>query len=485
MIHIANPAAASDHGPEHREHGLIRVRNLLAKQALELSLVDRSRGQRPQLAHDLVIRQQMQALRRELATHHPADIAFILENLDLEPRRQLWELVDPRFHGAVLLELSDAVRASLISQMDDEALMGAAGHLESDEIADLVPDLPEALVPKVLDRLDGEDRAEVQSALTFPEGTVGALMEFDFVQVREDVKLNVILRYLRRRGELPKDMDQLLVVDREGYLQGLLKLESLLVNAGKTRVAEVMERDPMRLTTTQSADLAADIFDRYDLIAAPVVNLHNQLVGVVKVDQVLDHIQERNQRDLLSQAGLREEEDLFAPIWHSARNRWFWLALNLVSAFLASRVIGAFEDTILQFVALATLMPIVAAVGGNTGNQTLALVIRGYALNEISPSNFRFLLMKETAIGLLNGLIWGGVMGLVTWLLYGDGLIAGIMLAAMLLNLTLASAVGALTPMLLRGLGRDPAYGSSVILTGVTDSLGFLIFLGMAAAFLP
>ena len=470
--------------PIKPQEALAHIRTLLTKQAVERELAGRSAGPRHDLQNELLVRQQRGALWREINQLHPADIAYVLENLPLDERRLVWEQVATNHDGAVLLEVSDAVRTSLLAAMDPQEMVAAAGHLESDEIADLVPDLPEDVVPTLMQRLDADDRDRVQSALAFPEGTVGALMDFDLAAVREDVSLDVVLRWLRRRGSLPEGVNGLPVVDRAGVLRGLLPFDPLLTRPGDTLVRDAMQPHPASFHTNDPAAEAASAFERYDLIAAPVVNVHQQLVGMLKIDAVLDHIQEIGQRDLLSQAGLREQEDLFAPVWQSARNRGLWLALNLVTAFIASRVIGQFEHVISQIVALAALMPIVAAVGGNTGNQTLALVIRGYALGQIGDDALRRLLLKETAVGLVNGLTWGGVMGLVTLLIYGEPTLALIMFAAMVLTLTLASLAGALTPTLLRQFGQDPAYGSAILVTGMTDSLGFFVFLGLATLFL-
>jgi magnesium transporter len=468
---------------KHLQEALTHITSLLRKQSLVRELADKSAGPRQELVHELVVRQQSSELRREIDRMHPADIAYVLENLALGERRKLWDLVDARYDGAVLLEVSDLVRSSLIREMDIPEMVNAAEHLDSDEIADLVPDLPGEVVSELMQRLGREDREQVQSALSFSEGSVGALMEFDLIAVREGVSLDVVVRYLRRLGRLPQGVDELMVVDRDGVLRGSLNLSALLIHPGETEVAEVMSRKVISFHTNDPLEDAVGAFERYDLLLAPVVNVHDQLVGVLKVEAVLDYVHERSQRELLSQAGLKEE-DLFAPVWQSAKNRGLWLALNLVTAFFASRVIGQFEQAIEQIVALAVLMPIVAAVGGNTGNQTLALVIRGYALNQISASSFRHLLYKEALIGMLNGLAWGGLMGLATLLLYRDGSLALVLFTAMLLTLSLASVIGVMTPTLLRKFGQDPAYGSSVIVTGITDSLGFFFFLGLASLML-
>ena len=458
---------------------------LLERQDLVVGLVHKQHQPRQELVESLVARQQTSELRRAVNQLHPADIAFVLERLAPERRLQVWELVDSRHDGAVLLEVSDAVRETLLADMDRGEIVQAAEGLDSDEIADLVPDLPSEVVPELLRRLERRDREQVQSALAFPEGSVGALMDFDVAVVREDVSLEVVLRYLRWRGELPDNSGLLMVVDRAGALKGTLALEALVTHDGETEVAAVMEREPVVFHTTDDAEEAAHAFDRYELITAPVVNVHGRLVGCLKVDAVVDLLREHSQKDLLAQAGLHEDEDLFAPVWRTARRRWAWLALNLLTAFIASRVIGQFEGTIERVVALAALMPIVASVGGNTGNQTLALMIQGLALQQISPGSFRHLLAREVGVSLVNGLLWGGVMGAFTWMLYGRPELAGIMLAAMVLNLLLAALAGVFIPLTLRRLGRDPVLGSSVLLTGLTDSLGFLIFLGLAALLLP
>ncbi len=464
---------------------LDHITALLEKQDLVAGLVHKQHQPRQELVESLVARQQSTELRREVNALHPADIAFVLERLPPGRRLQVWDLVDSAHDGAVLLEASDAVRERLIADMDQGEIVQAAEGLDSDEIADLVPDLPREVVPELLRRLDRRGREEVRSALAFPEGSVGALMDFDITAVREDVALDVVLRYLRRRGRLSDNSGLLMVVDRDGVLKGTLALEALVTHEAETPVAALMEREPVTFHTTDEAVEAARAFDRYDLITAPVVNVHHRLVGCLKVEDMVDLLREHSQKEFLAQAGLREDEDFYAPVWRTARNRWGWLALNLLTAFIASRVIGQFEGTIEKVVALAALMPIVASVGGNTGHQTLALMIQGLALKQITPHSFRHLLARETGVSLVNGLIWGAVMGGFTWLLYGRAELAAIMLAAMVLNLVLAALAGAYIPLTLKRFGRDPVLGSSVFLTGLTDSMGFLIFLGLAALFLP
>ena len=305
--------------------------------------------------------------------------------------------------------------------------------------------------------------------------------------VREDVTLETVLRYLRRFDELPDHTDQVFVVDRNDVLQGVLPLDRLLINEPEVMVTDVMKRDVLTLQALDEASEAAQAFERYDLVSAPVVDPHGRLIGRLTVAEVVDVIREEGDSDLLSQAGLREEEDLFSSVWNSAKNRWLWLAVNLCTAFFASRVIGTFEGTIEKVVALAALMPIVAGIAGNSGNQTMTLMIRSIALGQVNASNARRLILKELAIAGLNGLVWGGIAGVFAWWLYSDtaqGTVLGLtMTLAMTLNLLLAAMIGLAVPLALERAGRDPAIGSSVLLTFTTDSMGFFIFLGLATLF--
>ena len=304
------------------------------------------------------------------------------------------------------------------------------------------------------------------------------------VTIREDVSLEVVLRYLRRLKELPGHTDKLFVVDYDGILKGVLPIKRLLVNDPEKKVAEVMANDPVTFHPEEDAYDAAQAFERYDLISAPVVDKSDRLIGRLTIDEMVDLIREESESEVLNMAGLREEEDIFASVWRSLRNRWAWLAINLITAFVASRVIGLFEGSIEKLVALAALMPIVAGIGGNSGNQTITMIVRAMALDQVSPGNTGRLMRKELAVSLLNGLIWGGVIGAVAFWLYGSWSLGLVMTGAMTLNLLLAALMGVLIPMTLTRLGRDPAMGSSVMITAVTDSGGFFIFLGLATLFL-
>jgi len=362
--------------------------------------------------------------------------------------------------------------------------VAAAQSLDADEIADLAPDLPDDVVQDIIESQDVEDRADLQQALSYPEGTVGALMDFEVVSIREDVTCEVALRYLRRYEELPRQTDSIFVVDRDDRLKGILPLNRLLVTDPDVEVAGIYERDVVAFGPEDDSDEAAQSFDRYDLVCAPVVDAQRKVVGRITVDAVLEYVRDRQEAQALGKVGLREEEDIFASVWDSARNRGPWLALNLCTAFVASRVVGLFEGSIAQLAALAALMPIVAGIGGNSGNQTTTLIVRALALGHVRPANARRLLLKELSISVLNGVVWGGVLGLIAFGLYRNVALGGVMALAMLLNLVVAALAGIFIPLAMERFGRDPAVGSSVFLTFVTDSMGFFIFLGLATFFL-
>lgn len=423
-------------------------------------------------------------LRAQLDELHPADVAGLLEGLPLEERLRVWHLVRSESDGEILLEVSDAVRETLIADMDSQEILAAIDPLDADELADLVEDLPVAILPALMASLDTRQREQVQSALSYDEEQVGALMDFEMVTIREDVTLEVVLRYLRRFEELPEQTDKLFVINQDNVLTGVLPLKWLLLNHPEKLVGEVMASDVNTFHPGDDATEAANAFERYDLISAPVVDNAGRLIGRLTIDVMVDFIREESEAELLGRAGLREEEDIFASVWASVRNRWAWLAVNLVTAFIASRVIGLFEGSIEQLVALAALMPIVAGIGGNSGNQTITMIVRALALEQVSTGNALRLWSKELGVALLNGVIWGLVMGLIVWWLYDNMMLGGVMTAAMILNLLLAAFMGVGIPMTMTRLGRDPALGSSVLITAVTDSGGFFIFLGLASVFL-
>ena len=469
---------------DNLENSLVQIQMLLGRMRQVEESVMRQGGLREDLAHNAEHQQYLDELQSRLDELHPADVAYILEALPQNERRLVWHRVNPEQNGEILLEVSDSVRETLIHEMDKAELLAAAESLDTDEIADIAADLPHDVITELLTMLDAQKRAHLQSALAYPEDTVGALMDFEMVTIRADVTLEVALRYLRRLGELPDQLDKLFVVDRDDTIIGVLPLKRLLTTDPEASVAAIMVEDFVKFHPEDEADEASQAFERYDLVTAPVVDAQGRLIGRVTVDAVVDFIRESADADMLSMAGLQEEEDLFSSVWNAAKNRWMWLAVNLFTAFVASRVIGTFEGSIEKLAALAALMPIIAGIGGNTGNQTIALIIRGLALGHITTSNARRLVLKELTLALLNGVVWGSVVGVVAWLLYDYPALGGVMALAMLLNLLVAALAGIFIPMLLEKMNRDPAIGSSVLLTFITDSMGFFIFLGLATVLL-
>ena len=491
MSEIADQTPAE--GGEARvrvEDALAEVTALIRKNRLVEGLVHEqaahaSDAQRAELVESLVTKQNRAALAQKLDRLHPADIAYILEALPLDERLYVWDLIkSAERDGDILVEVSDAVRESLISSMDTEELVAAAETLEADELAAIAEDLPQEVMDDVFRSMPVEEREQLRAAMSFDEDMVGALMDFEDIQVRPDVKLEVVLRYLRRFEDLPSQTDQVFVVDRDERLLGVLPIAKLIVNDPERTVGDVMAPPTVKLAQHEKADVAASTFERYDLVSAPVVDTNDRLVGRVTVDEVLDFVRRRGEEEVLAQAGLREEEDVFASVWKSFQNRWTWLAVNLMTAFFASRVIGVFEGSIAKLVALAALMPIVAGIGGNSGNQTITMIVRAVALGQVTREHGGKLIRKELQVALLNGVIWGGVMGLIAMMLYKDVMLGLVMILAMTLNLLLAAMMGVLIPMTMMRIGRDPAVGSSVLITAVTDSGGFFIFLGLATVFL-
>jgi len=464
------------------QESLQRVTELL--RAHRQNLLEPDERPHPQQVEELLHQQDLATLQQKLDQLHPADVAYILEALPLEERLVVWDLVKAERDGEILLEVSDAVRETLIAHMENTELVAATGQLDTDEIADLAPDLPREVMQDVFRSLSAEEREQLRAAMSYPEDTVGALMDFDMITVREDITVEVVSRYLRRLDEMPDHTDQLFVVDREERLRGVLPVNRLLVTDLDVTVAQIMVAEAVKLHPDEKAQDAALAFERYDLVSAPVIDADGKLVGRVTVNAVVDFIREETDSEKLSAGGLREEEDLFASVWSSVKNRWTWLAVNLVTAFIASRVIGTFEDSIGKLVALAALMPIIAGIGGNSGNQTITMIVRALALGQITVNSARKLFAKEIGVSFINGLIWGGVVGVFAFLIYHSVSLGIVMTGAMVLNLLLAAVMGVTIPLLMQKLGRDPAVGSSVLITAITDSGGFFIFLGLATVFL-
>lgn len=423
-------------------------------------------------------------VRRQLAALNPAEIAILLASLPERERDLVWEMVDPEDDGEVLLHLPEDVRDGLIRQMDTAELVAAAEELDIDDLADFVDSLPETVTRQVMRALSESDRARLEAVLVYDPDTAGGLMNTDTVTVRPDVSLEVVQRYLRMRGELPTHTDALYVVDRYGVYLGCLTLDRILTRDPEASVSESMDRELEALPVAMAARDVAQRFESSDLVSAPVVGPDHKLVGRITVDDVVDVIRADAEHNLLSMAGVDEDEDLFAPVRRAARRRALWLGINLASAFLAARVVGLFEATIEQVVALAVLMPIVASMGGIAANQIVALMVRGIALGQVGAGNTAALLRKELLVSLINGLLWGLVVaGVTAW--WFDSPILGLVIGlALLLNLLFAATAGLLVPLLLRRLGLDPALAGSVIVTTITDVMGFFLFLGLGTLIL-
>jgi magnesium transporter len=418
---------------------------------------------------------------RLLGSLAAAEIAHLLEALPPTERELLWGLVDESMDGEILLLVTDEVRADLIRRMDPEEILNAVGGLELDDLADLVQDLPGAITREVMDSLDVQHRKRLEAVLSYPEDTAGGLMNTDTVTVRAEVTLDVVLRYLRRLGEqMPRDTDLLFVVNRYDDYLGVLRLSDLVTRNPEDTVAEAMSLDVQAIAADTDETEVARRFERLDLVSAPVVDENGKLLGRITIDDVVDIIREEGEHAFMGQAGLSEEEDMFAPVLVSSRRRAVWLGVNLLTAFLASWVIGLFQPTLEKVVALAVLMPIVASMGGIAGSQTLTLAIRGIALGQLSGKNARQLMVKELAVGVINGIVWAAVVAVIAGVWFSSLQIAALIGAAIVINLVFAAFSGALLPLLLERLGIDPALAGSVLLTTVTDVVGFLAFLGLA-----
>lgn len=426
----------------------------------------------------------IESVRAILVDLHPADIATLIEGTPPESRPLVWTQVDDAHKGETLLELAEDVRADLLRLTDDAALVAAARTLDTDDIADLIPELSDEVIAEILAALDKQNRQRLDAVLSYPEDTAGGLMNVDAITVRENITLEVVLRYLRRRGALPESTDKLFVVDRHDALIGQLEIGRLLTTDPDRRVSQVMDREVIRFPALAPQQDVAKAFEDYDLISAPVVDEHNRLIGRITIDDVVDVLREEAEHSILAPAGLSEDEDIFAPPLRTSRRRSVWLAVNLVTAIIAAAVVGLFESTIEKVVALAVMMPIVAGMGGNAGTQTVTAVIRGLALGIVSESNARRLLTRELAVGALNGLVFALAVGLIAVLWHKNLMLGPVIAMAMVINLTFAALFGVLIPVAVRRLGIDPALASGVILTTVTDVVGFFSFLGLATIFL-
>ena len=436
------------------------------------------------LVEQLQHRRNVAELAKRLRVMHPADIAHVLESLPLSDRMTVWREVSPEQAGDVFVEVSPAVRGSLSDGIDGDVLVDLLAGLDPEDLAYVSASLADEVRVRVEQRLEQSERTIFEDSIRFPPSSVGYVMTREWAAVSDHHSVGDALADLRRLEAMPPQTDHLYVVDARHVLRGIVPLPVLLVSEPATAITDLMREEVATFSPADDARSAVAVFERYDLVSAPVIDNRGKLVGRLTVDAVMDVLRDESSLQALRSAGLSKDEDLFASLWDSARNRWPWLAINLVTAFIASRVIGQFEGVIQQLAALAALMPIVASIGGNTGNQTMALVIRSLATDQMQPDRFRPLLTKELSIGILNGSVWGLIVGAFAVLIYSQIGLGLVMTGAVVLNLVVAAAAGVLIPVSLHASGRDPAHGASVLLTFVTDGRGFFLFLGLARVFL-
>jgi len=416
---------------------------------------------------------------------HPAEIAFLIESLpDEEQRDKIWKLVAIEHKGETLNHLNDYIRAQFIEDMPTSELVVTARDMDHDDLADLLPDLPEVVTRILLQSMESQHRKRLESVLSYDEDTAGGLMNTDTISIRADITLETVMRYLRFLGHIPDTTDNLMVVNYDGIYQGVLYLSDLLTHDPELYVSSVMNTDLHGINaSTDKAEVAA-LFERRDLITAPVVDDNGYLLGRITIDDIVDVIRDEGEHTFMSQAGLSEEDDMFAPVLTSSKRRAVWLGVNLLTALLASFVIGLFQPTIEKVVALAVLMPIVASMGGIAGSQTLTLVIRGMALGQLSDQNYRSLMFKELSVSLLNGVLWAIVLAVISGIWFANETLALVIGIAIIINLLVAAFSGVAIPLLLDKFGADPALAGGVFLTTVTDVIGFFAFLGLASVML-
>ena len=422
-------------------------------------------------------------IRQMIKTLPTAGIAHLIESSPPKTRSVLWQLIDKDSEGEVIQYLNEDLQNDILRELNAEQVAELTEGLETDDLADILQQLPQQVTSQVLQAMGQQDRHRVETVLSYDEDTAGGLMNTDTITVRRSHTVELVLRYLRRHESIPEMTDNILVVNRDDELLGILPLREVLVSDPNTSVREVMREDIEAIPVDMEATQIAQLFEQHDWVSAPVVDNNKKLLGRITIDDVVDVIRDSTEHSLMSMAGLDEEDDTFAPIIKTAKRRALWLGVNLMTAVLASIVIYLFQDTIEQVVYLAVLMPIVANMGGVAGTQTLTLVIRSLALGHISPSNSRWLLTRELGVGVLNGALWAFVISLIAFMWYRDLLLSYIIASAMLINLVTAALAGAYLPLFLKRIKIDPALAGSVALTTVTDSIGFFAFLGLAQIF--
>ena len=417
----------------------------------------------------------------QLANLHSAEIARLLEGVPPKDRTQLWSNIDASTQGDILKDLSEDVQSQLLSEMDVDAIVKATEGLDMDDLADIVPDLPESALHNLLLTLDYKHRDHLKRVLSYPEDSAGGLMNIDIITVRDDVNVRTVIRYLRLLKEMPNDTDKVFVVDRSYKYLGSIHISTLLTNEAEQNINPLINKILKPIPADMPEKEVAHLFEQRDLISAPVVDENNQLIGRITIDDVVDVIRVEAEHSVMSMAGLDEEEDVFAPVMQSSKRRSVWLGVNLVTVFIAVFFIGLFEATLQEKIALAILMPVVASMGGIAGTQTLILVTRGIATGRVTTSNLKVLMNKEVAIGFLNGVIWAIVIGVATYIWFEDMMLSVVIACAIIVNLIFAAFSGAFLPSILIKLKIDPALAGGVILTTITDVIGFVAFLGLAS----
>lgn len=472
------------HSESRLAQSLAEIVRLLDRHRVLEAMAHQQESPKRDLLERLQHRQNVAELGKRLRVMHAADLAYVLEALPPEDRLAVWVEVSPEQAAEVFVETSDAVRRFLVAETDEDAVMALLQRLDPEDLGFVSSSLPEQIQARVALALESADRSIFEQSIQYENTCVGHYMTREWVEADERQTVGDLLRDLRARGALPPQTDHVFVVDARHVLRGTIALPQLLVQEPTVPVVALTAEEFVSFKSDDEARSAVSAFERYDLVSAPVVDDRGKLVGRLTVDAVMDILRDASSLQALRTAGLTQDEDLFASLWDSARNRWPWLAVNLVTAFITSRVIGQFEGAITQLAALAALMPIVASIGGNTGNQTMALVIRSLATEQVPLQRARRLVNKEMTVGVVNGLAWGLIVGLFAILMYSRVTLGLVMTAAVLLNLVIAAIAGVVIPLALHASGRDPAHGASVLLTFITDGMGFFLFLGLARVFL-
>ena len=436
------------------------------------------------LLHDLE-KERRVSIRSTLSSLSPFEIARLLEAMEPRNREILWRMVDREDEGEILKELVDDVRQNLIDQMDTDQIIAATQDLELDDLADILNDLPDQITDEVIRALDRQDQIRLESVMSYEEYTAGGLTNPNILSIRRGLTIKGLIRYLQSLEKLPENTNYIYVIDRNNEYIGSVKLVDLFVEDTEIQIEQIMDSEVNPINASSSADQVVTTFQNLDLISLPVVDQKNRLLGEITVDDVVDVIQDQANSEIFNMAGLDDEDDIFAPIFVSSKRRSVWLGANLITAFFVAFAISFFQSTIDQIVILAVLMPIVASMGGVAGNQTLILVIRGVAMGRIQKSNAMQLLSKEIMVSLVNGLFWAIIVSIFAVLLFQTtwkiGIIVG---ASMLLNIFASAVAGVTIPFMLKRIGVDPALASGVMMTTLTDVLGFVTFLGLATFFL-